>query len=344
MRQIKIAERLHPFSHTPGEYCLLPKSSLRLQIFPALIIVHDLSESIPRLLAKIPVPIKGPVKEFTAQLNLEKGNIDVWGQSSEEYFHYRIFSALLPLQIALQIDKGLSTWKPKPLEQDPSFAIQQAAQSSITAERLSLGNHKSQDWDMVKRRSDLVEILPAWLRLGELIPSPKRISYEGTAALLNVCNKESKLEVYSTLQNLFKVAFEGILSPRLRDDQHQGFNFPTVPVSLSPLVLLTEGAKTIRTLFIRSDQNHIFILPCLPPQFHCGRFLQVQCAPLGLLDFEWTKKMVRRMIFYSQTDGAIHFHFPKEVHRFRLNGLIHPVEKPIEVLSGQIYTFDRFQK
>lgn len=341
---IKIAERLHPFTHTPGEYCILPKSTLRLQIFPALILVHDLSEAMPKWIAKIPVPVKGPVKEFTVQLNLEKGKIDVWGKSREEYFRYHIFPSEHPQHLAIQIDKGLSHWKPKASEQQASFDMNQAMKPSILLERLSLGNHKSQDWDMVKRRCDLMEILPVWLRLGELVNYPKMLAFEGTAFLIKACHNATKLEVYESLQNLFKVGFEGILSPRLTDEQHQGFDFPPISSSFSPLSLLREGAKTIRSLFIRHQNDEISILPCLPIEFHCGRFLHVQCGSLGRVDFEWSKKIIRRMVFYAEKSGSIEFHFSKEIERFRLNGQMHIAEKLIEVTQGQIYTFDRFQK
>lgn len=345
---IKITERLRPFSHTPGMYCILPGSSLRLQIFPALLVVHDLSEAEPQLMAEIPVPVKGPVKEFTIQLDLEKSALHVWGESDQGYFRYQIRSAPQPFHMLLESDKGLSSWSPNPSFNHASFQVQKISSqpknySPALIDRLSLGSHKSQDWDMVKRRGELVEILPAWLRLGQLIKVPDNISYEGTAALLKVCQNASKLEAYEAFQNLFNVAFEGVLSPSLKDNQHQGFELALPPSSLSPLILLTEGAKAIRSLFIRAHKNEIFVLPCLPPQFHCGRFLQVRCDHLGLLDVEWTKKAIRCMVFHAETTESIHFHFPKDVLRFRLNGQSYPAGKPIDVEKGQLYTFDRFQ-
>lgn len=343
---IKIAERLHPFSHTPGTYCILPRSTLRLQIFPARLIVHDLSESVPKLLAEVAVPIKGSVKEFTVELDLEKGNIHVWGKDKQGYFRYRILPSQHPLQITLQIEKGLSSWNASSGEASCNIQFTAPTKPSlpILLDRLSFGNHKSQDWDRVKRRGDLTEILPAWLRLGQLVPLPKNVSYEGTAALLNVCKNATKMEAYSSFENLFNAAFEGLLSPRLADEQHQGFELTAAPRDLSPLVILTEGAKIIRSFFIHYERNDIFVLPHLPPQFHYGRFLQVQCGSLGDLDFEWTKKMIRRMVFHAKTEETIKFHFPKEIQRYRLNGKIYPVETAVDVQKGQMYAFDRFQK
>lgn len=333
--QIKIAERLRPFSQTPGTYCILPGTVLRLQIFPALLLVHEVTGVKPKLIAEIPVPVKGPVKGFTVQLDLEKGAIHVWGEGLQGYFRYRILRGKDPLQLVLRVEKGLSNWNQQDLQQNLQIH---------STERLSLGNHKSQDWEMVKRREDLTEILPVWLRLGQLTTSPQDLSYEGTAALLKVCKEASKMEVYEAFIHVFKTAFDGILSPRLVDDQHQGFEFSLASEKLSPLILLTEGAKIIRSLFIRSEGNDIHILPRLPPQFHCGRFLQAQCDSLGRVDFEWTKKMMRRMVFYAESTGIIKLHFPKDIEQFRLDGQFIQVGQPIEVEQGRRYIFDRFQK
>lgn len=342
---IKIAARLRPFSHIPGTYCVLPGTTLRLQIFPALIRVHDLSQSEPKWMAEIPVPVKGPVKEFTAQLDLEKAIIHIWGKGEEGYFRYRISSAQYPYHLAMEIDKGLQSWSPE-IEAQP-FKIQQhlpkVTEAPLT-DRLSLGSHKSQDWDQVKRRGDLCEILPAWLRLGQLIDAPAVTSWEGASSLLKICQNSSSMEAYSAFQNLFYVAFDGILSPRLRDDQYQGFDLTPAPSAMSPLILLKEGAQAIRSLFFRMQDNDLFILPQLPSQFHSGRFLQVKCGRWGLLDFEWSKKMIRCMQLYAEESGSINMHFPKDVRCFRLNGQNYSVEKPIPVEKGHAYTFDRFQK
>ncbi len=344
---IKIAERMRPFSHTAGTYCMVPRTQLRLQIFPALIIVHDLSQSEPQLVAEIVVPVKGPVKEFTIQLDLERGFIQVWGEGLDGYFRYGVYQGECSFSLAFDIEKGLSSWEPKADSKHDSFSIHpvvlQKNHFPVFFDRLSLGSHKKQDWDQVKRRGDLTEILPIWLRLGQFFEQ-SNVSYEGTAEWLKICQNAKKMEAYQAFQNLFNLGFEGILSPRLADHQHQGFELSPAPASLSPLILLTEGAKAIRALFIHCHQHEIFVLPNLPPQFHCGRFLQVKCYELGLLDFEWTKKSIRCMVFRSETKGSIAFHFPKEIVRYRLNGQVHQAGSSLEVEKGQVYIFDQFQR
>lgn len=332
---IKIAERLRPFSHVSGTYCLLPGSHLRFQIFFAHIRVHLLTSAEPQELQEFSVPIKGPVKDFTVQLDLEKACIHVWGKSAEGYFRYRIIAK--DHSFFIKVEKGLTHWFPNVEHSEQTLM-------SVGIDRLSLGNHKSQDWDMVRRRGDLTEILPAWLRLGQFIqPSSESID-EQAASLLKSCMTCTKENASEAFQNLFYAGFEGILSPRLVDSQYQGFQYPIAPSNASAIILLTEGAKAIRSLFFRMVDNEFFILPRLPPQFHCGRFLHVDCGGLGLLDMEWSKKLIRRLVFHAQKNTRLNFHFSREISSFRLNGENYPVDQSIEVEKDQIYVFDRFQK
>lgn len=339
MKSIHITERLRPFSHQPGTCCLLPGSTLRFQIFPALLRVFDISTAYPKFLEEISVPVKGPVQEFTVQLDLERGWILVWGKTEEEFFRYIIQAGETSIHVDVQ--KGLSSWHPQELFSRIPYTHQPFNKKW---ERLSLGNHKSQDWEMVSRRADLGEILPALLALGQQVPDTFYFADEGTTSLLLECQNASKLIVYPTFINFFKASFEGILSPRLVDEQHQGFSLKTPSLPLSPLVLLSRGAKTIRSLFVHTHAKEISILPKLPPQFHCGRFLGVQCEDFGALDLEWSKKAPRRLLFKAYKTEVLHFHFPHEITDFRLNGKRHLVKDPIEVISGEQYIFDRFQK
>lgn len=330
---IKIAERLRPFSHTPGVYCILPYTSLRLQIFPTLIRVYDLSNQVPILKQEIHVPLKGPMKDFTIQLDLEIADIKVFGESSEGYFRYSLFADLSG-NIAINVEKGLSNW---------TSTNEKNLRGNPFIERLSFGGHKKQDFDCFNLSPNLVDILPIWFRMGQLIDYQANIVYEGTAALLKKCEIATNLEAYEHLFNLYKAGFEGILSPRLVDEQYQGFDLPSLTQSTSPLILLSEGAKIIRSFFFRQEGNQLSVLPCLPTQFHCGRYLQIQCADLGFLDFEWTKKTIRRMVFHAKKDAFIDFKFPKTVNNFRLNKQALKVGEPIEVKKDHMYLFDNFQ-
>lgn len=376
---ITIAERLQPFSHTPGIYFILPGTNLRFQIFPALLRIDDLSGKEPAPVTDISIGIEGPVHDFTAMQDLERGELKIWGHSSKGYFRYRITPIANPspksAPFAITIEK-------QPTEREISWTCSQGFQitlledltkqtllfsqhpeksqssTSVTSqqkERLSLGNHKTQEWDKIRQRSDMSEVFPLWFRLGQLTPSLHSSSSVGTADLLNPCRDAIDLrsieKILPAFNNLFLAGFDIGLSPRLNDEQHHGFQLP--PISdqdnISPMHLLTEGAALIRLLFLRSDEAKIHILPALPPEFHCGRFLQAQMAE-GTLDIEWTKKTVRRMIITATAEAELLFSFQRDIKQFRLRqkeserGSIMPCNTPIKVSPGNTYLFDCFQK
>lgn len=312
---ITIAERLRPFSHVPGFLFILPGSTLRFQIFPALIRVHDLSGKEPLFLTEIEIGINGPVQDFTIQQDLEKGIILVWGHTLNGYMRYRITAAQKNFSFYITIEKEPVDhplkWAltngfqmlPHQEEEHPkkTFIITSQVDkiSSVLfykpkeGERLSLGNHKKQDWDMMRQRAQMTEIFPLWLRLSQMLPICPYIAAGGTSALLERCRGViTQQEIESTLpafNALHCAAFEGGLSPRLHDDQHQGFALPPIEkVPHSPLQLLREGAALIRSLFVRCEEDRIHILPTLPPELHCGRFIKI-CCLAGNIEMEWRK-------------------------------------------------------
>jgi hypothetical protein len=347
---IKIAERLRIFSHRPGTYCLLPGTALRLQIFPALIRIEDLSNHPPKPVTELKLNIEGPVEDFTVLLDLEKGYVKVWGHGSNGFFRYKIVATQDSNLWALSVEKGQVSELVS-----SKFSDSKALYIPPLTDRLSLGNHKSQDWDMVIRRQNLEEIFPAWLRLGQLLPKQTSSSFEGTAHFLELCQKakenKDRLPLLQPFLYLFMTGFQNLLSPRLTDEQHQGFDMPSVnpKSSLSPLVLLTEGAKIIRSLFVEETAQGIAILPALPIQFHHGRFIQVKCQG-GRIDLEWTKKSIRRLIFYAEETSSLKFLFSKEIRQFRFRkgdgdrGCFLTSQSAIEVEKEKIYYLDNFQK
>src|SRR5689334_22585384 len=119
LSMISIAERLKPFSHQPGAKCLLPESPYLVEAFPALVRIKTLSGEI---IKEIPLPIEGPLEQFTLMQNLERGCVTLFSEAY--YFH------ILPnLEVVFQKNPPLPPLK--------------------TEERLSLGSHKKQEWEAI---------------------------------------------------------------------------------------------------------------------------------------------------------------------------------------------------
>lgn len=348
--RINVADRFRPFSNHPGAACILPGSFLKFQFFPAKFKVFNAAEASSPLIGDYAVNIQGPVTDFTVQLDLEKGLLKVWGHSPKGYFRYTITSAEEGKGFLVSIDKSPVPQLIYPAMPSPSGA---GLHISPQFETLSLGVNKKQEWQHILERCSLPEILPIWFRAGQFLPSNIVPTYSGTASLLKSIEASIKsgdiVQTSSSLTDLFLSGMQGVFAPRLTDEDFQGFQLPSVPDREpgSPLYLLSHGASLIRSLFIQQNKSHISILPHLLPQLQCGRMTNIHCSGVGLLELEWRKKSVRRMILHSETEAELHFIFQKGIKHYRLRQG-KDIQKmnagtPIKVFAEKEYLFDNFQ-
>jgi hypothetical protein len=323
---ISIAERLRPFSHLPGSKCLIPGTGFLVEAYPALVRVFDFDGN---LIKEVTLDVQGPLKQFTVMQDLERGCVTIFC----ELYHVHI---LPTLEVTFQKNPPLP---PLPIK-----------------ERLSLGSHKKQEWEGIKKRCDFREIFPLWFRLGQLIDLPVRRGDErGTFSLLKsvqACLDAHQPEkILKNFEKLFLAGFKGMLIPRSYDEEYQGI-LPqeSQPSEDSPLYLLKEASLLIRSLFLLNGGNEISILPNLPPEFPSGRMVNLACPPFGTLDLEWSKKTARRIYFRASAEGEIIFHLPSPLKQFRVRsgtqdrGKILKCGDSLEIKSGSHYLLDRFQK
>lgn len=339
--RIRIAQRLRPFSHCPGVRALLPGTDIRVRFYPTRLYLDRLGPGEPRLLGEIELLPHGVPDGLTVCQDLEKGLLRFWQHGSEGLERYELLAR--HDTVYLHQDKGG--------RQATSFVIAPPfSNSAVPFERLSLGSHKAQEWERMLRRRDLEAIFPLWLRLGQLTPIESTCSYTGTAALLQTIPSRAPEKMVEGFENVLRAGFEGMLSPRLIDTDYQGFDLPPPSPSESPLILLSEGAHLIRSLFIQQEGPRIALLPTLPPEFHCGRFLDIDCQGIATLHMEWTKKCLRRAIFRPAVEGDWQFVFQRDLRRFRLRcsttdrGSIHSCDAPLVLESGKTYFLDCFEK
>ncbi len=322
---IKIATRLHPFSHQPKMTCLIPGTEQTVEAYPARICIKSLEG---KILKEITLDVQGPLNQFTLMQDLERGCVTIF---SEQYrFHILPNGEVMP------------TKNPHL----PPLPVREV---------LSLGSHKKQEWEGIKRRRDLREIFPIWLRLGSLLQLPERtVPDEGMFSLLKVCQRAIVSQQPETITpaflKLFLAGFGGLMVPRLTDDECQGVLSDVSVPALSPLYLLAEGAALIRSLFFVISGHELKILPHLPPEFFSGRMLNVSCPGYGELDMEWSKKTLRRLVFRAEREGKIQFRFRSNLRTYRLRvsirekGEVRSCSEPLEIKSGSHYLLDQFQK
>lgn len=344
MKDILIDERFQPYSHEPGTWTLLPGNGMPLQIFPSLIRFPEI---------ECQLDIQGPVEQFTILNDLEKGRITISGKEKRGWLRIHILASQDGQNVRLFVDRAPPEgihfhWNEKTVllnrnegldlfENKEPFIPYQV----VPCDRLSFGCHKAQDWDLIKRRRDLSEILPFWHRFGQLILQAPLSKNSGMYSLFEECKKQKEEKNWL---NFFMCGFKGMLVPQNEDSLHQGI-VDAAPSADSPLWILSEGAKLIRELFIQQEPGFISILPSLFPSLPFGKLVNVPLEGGGLLSIEWSKKTLRRMNIFSEQEKEMAFKFPSNVKSYRLKdkGERKLCSSMLSIEKNTQYYFDNFQ-
>ncbi|MDP1607938.1 MAG: hypothetical protein Q8L98_01340 [Chlamydiales bacterium] len=337
MKPITIAQRFRPFSHKPGSACLIPGTWWSLQAFPALLRLSHEKE-----ILECALHLTGPVEQFTLQQDMEKRCVWVFGRAKEGYFRLRLTAS--SNELTIYADKtppsGLRTSLGDLTSKGSiSLPMQWAFYEPSHLERLSLGSHKEQKWEAVSSRLDLKELLPPLLYLAQHLPPTQ------SKGPLFLDSNEDMLKTF------FRTHCSEIFIPQLIDPQHQGIHFPSIAPYLSapPCALFQEAASWIRSLFVKVENNRIFMLPNVPPSFDCGRFTHLLLGSLGALDLEWSKSSLRRAVFRPAVSGELFFIPPKPFQSFRVitergkKGIYQKTAEPLMVKAGIAHYLDCFQ-
>lgn len=329
--KISIKERLKPFSHNPGAACLIPGTCWEIEAFPALIRLGKKYE--------ITLHLTGPVKDFTLEQDLEKNCVFVFGKAKEGFYRLRFQGNAGRVEMtAVNAPLGLLA-NGKPLRPRETIVFDDEIDFFLPKswERLSLGQSKAQEWDLVLRRFDLQEILPVLFGLGQKLPFIEPQPFNGMRKLLEEGNFES----------FCRAAFSKILVPRLIDDQHQGLVLPEIATG-NPCFLLQEAVRRIRDLFFKQEDLRISLFPSC--SFDAGRMTCIQANKVGEFDLEWASRTLRRAILRASLSCEIMLELPKGLHSFRVRtalsqrGSRQKEGDPLLIEAGKTYFFDRFHK
>lgn len=357
--KITVAESLRPFSHALGASCIVPFSAWKLIAFPTRLQLENIrsGETIDLRLS-----LTGPIKEFTVQQDLEVGFVKVFGFAAEGYFRYRLEQQeeglFLIMEKVPSIGITISIANIAEQVKEPKkILLSNLREENVGKpfERLSLGQNKSQDWSSIRKRLSLAEIFPHWLRLGQVVPGViSQERPEGILELLKKCKEAAsacdKKEITRSFTNLFLAGFSGIMVPRLADEEYQGITSECFSPSSDALKLLSEGADAIRSLFFQEKEGIYHLLPCLPSEFHSGRLLGITTVEGDIIDLEWSKKLLRRVIIKVNADKELALSLQKDLKRFRMKkglkqkGSFLEVGVRIRCSKGDVLYLDNFQK
>lgn len=355
--RIEIAQRLTPFCHKVGTFCLIPGTDWKVQIFPTRWVFQKIEENES---FSIDFDLEGPFKDFTFVQDLEKGKVTVFGFAKHIYFKMDIQGHANGIDVIFI--KGSSQGVQYRIDRQAKKMIYPKDRVTIDLnmtklmafssefERLCLGSHKKQDWELMLRRQDLKEIIPIWVKLGS---SQDASDYPVFHPLLEKCKQclqnKDKVGIERAFLNFFQASFEGIMCPTLEDRSHLGL-MKTTTFFFSPLLLLQKGAQLLRSMFFEQKDHHLYILPCLGRSFVSGRFTQIYLEEIGVLHFQWSKKLIRKMILQASSNTQIYLHLQKQIKTFRLRtkrnekGSIIESTNPLQLKAGSTYFLDRFEK
>jgi len=336
--KISIAQRNRPFSHVPGTSCVLPRTCWTVQAYPAKIILRDRERQCSDGIIEIPLSLRGPVREFTVQQDLENGSVLVWGKSLEGLFHLRLRAVNGAIELKLERAPAAGiVCCGKTIHKHECFSWKIAGPccERRTKERLSLGSHRLQDWEKVWRRFDFSEIFPILFQLSRWTPK-------------NGLPSEMECRLNQGFEPFLRAAFYGMLCPRLMDDEFQGLiGNEAIDPQASPGSLILDAGDRIRSLFIQQKGMEISLLP--DSDFRAGRMTEVELEQIGSIDFEWSQSAMRCAVLQAACDARILLKL-KTANSFRLRrhlqdkGVQHLLNEELHLEAGNIYFLDRFQK
>ncbi len=314
--KIAICDRLRSFSHKSGHQMIVPGTLVELQVFATELLWGPLE----REKKSISLDLKGPMNPFTVEQDLEGKLVRIYGQSQTGYFRMSVQVEKMGF-LLLRFEKTPPLGIPAIFQGESmcffsgdTFPLCVVENSERTSqEKLFLGLSKQKEWERMRDRKDLREILPLWHALGNTIPEEEG---EKTffPALEEAIAKQEKQKVYDLLLLSYLVHFSAGLFPRREDAEKQGIP----PLVESTKNLLSQGAKKIRSLFFQEQEEGWYFLPCLPSQFVCGKMTDIQTKNGSRIDLEWTKHRLRKMRIRVEQEQEICLYFPKEIKSFRM--------------------------
>lgn len=334
---IRINDRFRPFTRKPGTLLLIPGTSLGVKIYPAKLFFFELDSKTPKPLFELDLNFEGIASQFLALADLEKGRIQVqFGTSSTERVVYRLLRE--EDKILFILDKKPSSLsvhlnKNPVIEEDFLVLPYTPKEEKIPAkERLSFGVNKAQDFDKIRKRNSLKELLPIWFFLGSQSP-------RGKTPLQPLLKEEPEDFLERTLQ----LMFSGILAP---DASKALFLAPKNKLlEQSPFSILNEGYLLIKSLFIQEREDTLFILPHLPRVCASGRLKAALTK--GVIEIEWRKYKVLKLIIHSFDDQKVKLKFGTPIKQCRfsesqknkinINDFLN-----ISFKKGYSYYFDKF--
>ena len=354
--RIKIDQKYAPFTHVPGSFLMIPKSMYRMQVFPTKLCIEHVDT---KKVTELDVLITGPIKNFTVICDLEKGCVRISGTSIEGYFYYAIFAGKksIDLHVKRSPKEGMTFRigsKEHHLSSKETHSIIKENSISLTEtkERISFGNFKQQDFDKIKSRQDISEIIPLLMFYERYLPQkikPLDISIPLMDELERFIAAKDRMKLEQAILNIFNVHFDGIFTTVFHDKNHLGLTAAIDSMGINSFIILKRLIDLLKSLFIQVDGNNINILPVLPVSFHAGRYTDINAGDISV-GIEWSKKLIKKMEVSSKIAGEYKLHLQRGIKSYRIRkntkerGIKMRVSNSLMIPNEGILYLDRFEK
>lgn len=333
-------EPCRPLTRRPGAWAPIPGSGWKVQLFPTQI--RLLGPQGQRLVQDLLVQdqqVRGPVRQWTAQLDLDRHEVRIWGEANGYYCAVlKARDQAIHLTLGRQqpqvlvLVEGIESWEP-------------------TQERLQFGNHSIQDVDRWGAGLPLSHIIPTWFRLGMSLPSqqaqPQELSLLGLLA--QKVEQGNRSGVGQTVLQTRQAGFHDLWAPQAVDHGFWGFGVP--PTLRDDQHLLAAGARLMRDMVLKTDGDQATLLSCLPKELPAGRLLRAAWPGVGTLEIEWTRGRPRQVLLTPSQSASIRLHWQEGEARLRplKDGVPVRAEarslrsgESLEVVPGRAVLLDRF--
>lgn len=358
---MKIASRYRPYLHKPGGECLIPGTLILVRAFPTRLMIQEENGQTYQFIWNL----KGLIKDFTLMQDLENQSVYVSGFAEDRFFKYKIF--IEDQIVSLKLERSSKSLEAKffSKEMEVSLSLNQNSIFKIfrtnhaldilkSVEKLSFGQHKAQDWELVAKRKNPQEYLPFWFSLGQL--SPLRENHDVKPPMLGhlyaakkALKSSEKEDFLQKLHEIFLCGFQGVMVPFEQEQGFSGLNLSSdEPSQKKCYDILHYGYQLIKEMILSLDADKICLLKNLPSLFHSGRALNF-CLSDSLFDIEWSKKTLKKVHLTVFTQKTYFFSFQNSLKTFRLKeksskkGSIHSCFEPLTLEPG-FYTLDQFKK
>ncbi len=335
---------------------MIPKSMYRMQVFPTKLCLEHVDT---KKVTEIDIQITGPIKNFIVICDLEKGNLRISGTALEGYFYYTIFATEESIDLHVKrCSKEGMTFRIGAkkhllrLKETHSIIKEKSSLLIVTKERISFGNYKQQDFDKIKSRQDISEIIPLIMFYERYLPKEieaSAVSIPLLVELEKLMVSRNRIQLEQAILNVFNVHFDGILTCSFSDKNYLGLISSINSKENNTLIILKKFIDLLKKLFFHVEGINISILPLLPVCLHAGRYTGIRSGDV-FASIEWSKKQIKKVELSSIALSNFNLHLQKEIKSYRVRkntkekGQRVKATESLTIPNKQILYLDQFEK